>query len=93
MHVAVAFHLVLCLSPPLELVHQCRWGPQEEDTQKYKRRQKLYLSDRVDLCCQQQQAIPMAARALHSTAFMWEACGRKHCADQDALLRRLTARS
>ena len=24
-----------------------RWGPQEEDTQKYKRKQKLYLSDRV----------------------------------------------
>ncbi|CAK0756589.1 hypothetical protein CVIRNUC_002468 [Coccomyxa viridis] len=26
----------------------CRWGPQEEDTQKYKRKQKLYLSDRTD---------------------------------------------
>ena len=40
---------VMCAIPasPKWYIHGCRWGPQEEDTQKYKRKQKLYLSDRV----------------------------------------------
>ena len=37
-------------------MRDCRWGPQEEDTQKYKRKQKLYLSDRVSSFLSHQSA-------------------------------------
>ena len=56
--------------PPRERLCHCRWGPQEEDTQKYKRRQKLYLSDRVRFCCQQRVVVSTAPWPLHSTALV-----------------------
>ena len=45
-----------------------RWGPQEEDTQKYKRKQKLYLSDRVSsfLSCKSAYNVAHAMAAFYT---------------------------
>ena len=67
-----------------ECLSLCRWGPQEEDTQKYKRRQKLYLSDRVRLCYEQGKAashggpengvLVLGVYRLHFCAHLAHAC-------------------
>ena len=56
-----------------------RWGPQEEDTQKYKRKQKLYLSDRVSSSSMLQNGAQCSA--CHSVLLWFELLLMPHSHD------------